>query len=409
MNDDIENMCSFFRSVLLSIYQFKMSKNERIVPFVLGVAAAIALAYNGHVWGLVNRLWGKKENDKPTFESLVGNTPLVRLNGLSKLLGCEVYGKAEFLNPGGSVKDRVALSIVKSVLKNGQMKRIYEGSSGSTGISLTMASVAFGLECVVFMPDDQAKEKRDLITALGGTVRLVRPMSIIDPQHMCKAAERDALQDPDGVYANQFENKLNFRTHYESTGVEILNQTERKVNVFVASAGTGGTISGVAARLKVELGKQRVKVILADPQGSALVNKVNEGVLFNVKDKEGHRVKHPFDTVTEGIGLNRLTDNFRIGVPFIDRGFTVTDEEAVKMSRYLLHQEGLFLGSSSAVNCACIVKAFKAGIIKKGDCVVTILCDSGNRHVSKFWSPEYLTTLGLNFPTPQNSPLEFIQ
>ena len=151
------------------------------------------------------------------------------------------------------------------------------------------------------------------------------------------------------------------------------------------------------------------KVILADPQGSALVNKVNEGVLFNVKDKEGHRVKHPFDTVTEGIGLNRLTDNFRIGVPFIDRGFTVTDEEAVKMSRYLLHQEGLFLGSSSAVNCACIVKAFNAGIIKKGDCVVTILCDSGNRHVSKFWSPEYLTTLGLNFPTPQNSPLEFIQ
>ena len=386
-----------------------MSKSEHIVPFVLGAAATIAIAFNGHVWRLVKKFWGTHVPVEPTFESLVGNTPLVRLNGLSKLLGCDVFGKAEFLNPGGSVKDRVALSIVKSVLATGEKKTIYEGSSGSTGISLTMASVAYGLECVVVMPDDQAKEKRDLITALGRTVRLVRPMSIIDPQHMCKAAERDAQLDPNGFYANQFENKLNFKTHYESTGEEILKQTDRRVNVFVASAGTGGTISGVAARLKVELGKNRVKVILADPQGSALATRVNEGVLFNVKDKEGHRVKHPFDTVTEGIGLNRLTDNFRIGVPFIDRGFTVTDEEAVKMSRYLLHQEGLFLGSSSAVNCACIVKAFKAGLIKKGDCVVTILCDSGNRHVSKFWSAEYLTPLGLNVPVPQNSPLEFIQ
>ena len=386
-----------------------MSKSEHIVPFVLGAAATIAIAFNGHVWRLVKNFWGSNVPVEPTFESLVGNTPLVRLNGLSKLLGCDVFGKAEFLNPGGSVKDRVALSIVKSVLATGEKKTIYEGSSGSTGISLTMASVAYGLECIVVMPDDQAKEKRDLITALGGTVRLVRPMSIIDPQHMCKAAERDAQRDPNGFYANQFENKLNFKTHYESTGEEILKQTDRRVNVFVASAGTGGTISGVAARLKVELGKNRVKVILADPQGSALATRVNEGVLFNVKDKEGHRVKHPFDTVTEGIGLNRLTDNFRIGVPFIDRGFTVTDEEAVKMSRYLLHQEGLFLGSSSAVNCACIVKAFKAGLIKKGDCVVTILCDSGNRHVSKFWSAEYLAPLGLNVPVPQNSPLEFIQ
>ena len=350
------------------------------------------------------------QGKKSTFESLVGNTPLVRLNALSDLLGCEVYGKAEFMNPGGSVKDRVALSIVKSVVGDKSIKRIYEGSSGSTGISLTMASMACGLDCVVFMPDDQAKEKRDLITALGGTVRLVRPMSIVDPQHMCKAAEKASREDPEGIYANQFENKLNFKTHYESTGVEILDQTRRRVNVFVASAGTGGTVAGVAARLKVELGKDQVKVILADPQGSALANRVNAGVLFNVKDKEGHRVKHPFDTVTEGIGLNRLTDNFRIGVPFIDKAFTVTDEEAVQMSRFLLHKEGLFLGSSSAVNCACIVKAFKAGLIKRGDCVVTILCDSGNRHVSKFWNPDYLKPLGLDSPfNDTQSPLEFIR
>ena len=359
----------------------------------------------------VKRIRGT-DDFKPSFESLVGNTPLVRLNSLSKLLGCEIYGKAEFMNPGGSVKDRVALSIVKSIscsLENQKKTmRIYEGSSGSTGISLTMASIAYGLESVIFMPDDQAKEKRDLITALGGTVRLVRPMSIVDPQHMCKAAERAALEDEQGVYANQFENKLNFKTHYDSTAVEILEQTEKRVNVFVASAGTGGTIAGVAARLKIELGRKNVRVVLADPQGSALASRINTGVLFNLKDKEGHRVKHPFDTVTEGIGLNRLTANFHIGVPFIDRAFTATDEEAVKMSRYLLHEEGLFLGSSSAVNCACIVKAFKAGVIKKGDCVVTILCDAGNRHVSKFWNQEYLSPLGLDFPPRGESPLEFI-
>ena len=390
---------------------FEMSKSTHIVPFVLGAAAALAIVSSGSLVSLIQRLWGRNKRDEKnsSFEALVGDTPLVRLNCLSDMLGCEVYGKAEFLNPGGSVKDRVALSIVKSVIQEGSKKRIYEGSSGSTGISLTMASNAYGLECVVFMPDDQAKEKRDLITALGGTVQLVRPMSIVDPQHMCKAAEKAAQEDSLGIYANQFENKLNFKTHYESTGLEILEQTNRRVNVFVASAGTGGTVAGVAARLKVELGRRNVRVILADPQGSALANRINGGVLFNVKDKEGHRVKHPFDTVTEGIGLNRLTDNFRIGVPFIDKAFTVTDEEAVQMSRFLLRKEGLFLGSSSAVNCACIVKAFKAGLIKKGDCVVTILCDSGNRHVSKFWNPEYLSPLGLDYGFTDQSPLEFIQ
>ena len=155
---------------------------------------------------------------------------------------------------------------------------------------------------------------------------------------------------------------------------------------------------------------RKVRVILADPQGSGLSNRINQGTLFNIKDKEGHRLKHPFDTITEGVGLNRITANFQRGVPFIDSAFEISDEECVKMAKYLLLSEGLFLGSSSALNVACIVKAFKAGKIKKGDCVVTILCDSGIRHVSKFWNIEYLKKFNLDFsPNECISPLDFIK
>jgi cysteine synthase A len=347
-----------------------------------------------------------RDNGKSGFEQLVGNTPLVKLQSLSRLLDCEVYGKAEFLNPGGSVKDRVALAIINS-LPSGAV--IYEGTSGSTGISLTMAAKAKGHEAVIFLPDDVAQEKKDLLRSLGANLEQVRPMSIVDPNHMCKAAERGAKNDPKGVYANQFENKLNFKAHFEGTAVEILKQTNNRVNVFVGSAGTGGTVAGVASRLKLTLGKEQVKCILADPQGSALSSRVNQGTLFNVKDKEGHRVRHPFDTVTEGVGLNRLTENFKIGIPFIDRAFEVSDLEAVKMSRYLLLTEGLFLGSTSALNCAAIVKARKAGLIRKGDVVVTILCDAGTRHVSKFWNDDYLDKLGLKVSTDASAyPLEYL-
>lgn len=347
------------------------------------------------------------------YFELVGNTPLVRLAHLSDLLQCEVYGKAEFVNPGGSVKDRVAKAVVEDILERNRKPQnersittIYEGTSGSTGISLCMAAASVGLKSVIYMPDDQAIEKRNIISALGGEVRLVRPMSIVDAGHMCKAAKTAADMDPHGLFVDQFENPLNFKTHFRNTAVEIIHQTRSKVNVFVASAGTGGTISGISARLKLQRLKN-FKSILADCQGSALANKVTTGTLFNPKDKEGHRIKHPFDTVTEGIGLNRLTHNFNLGIPFIDHALTVSDQEAVDMSRYLLETEGLFLGSSSAVNCACIVKAAKRGLIKPGDTVVTILCDSGQRHLSKFWSTPYLEQLGLH-QTRSRSPLEFI-
>ena len=355
---------------------------------------------------LIRRLRHSSMREISGFEQLVGNTPLVKLRKLSQLLGCEIYGKAEFLNPGGSVKDRVALAIIQSLPDNSV---VYEGTSGSTGISITLAARAKGHESVIFMPDDQAREKQDLIKALGGRLELVRPMSIIDPNHMCKAAEKASKSDLRGVYADQFENKLNFKAHFDGTATEIISQTNRRVNVFVASSGTGGTMAGVSCRLKLDLGRDRVKCFLGDPQGSALGTRINQGTLFNLKDKEGHRVRHPFDTVTEGIGLNRLTQNFQIGIPFIDRAFEVSDLEAVKMSRYLLDTEGLFLGSSSAVNCAAIVKAWKAGHIKKGDVVVTILCDSGTRHVSKFWSDKYLEPLGLKIERHDCvNPISFI-
>ena len=383
------------------LYIKQMSRSY--VALVAGVSVGLAIPW---FLELLRRYRSRCCSDKPCFEQLVGNTPLIKINSLSQILKCEVYGKAEFLNPGGSVKDRVALAIVNALPKGAT---IYEGTSGSTGISLSLAAQARGHGAKIFMPDDQAKEKRDLIAAVGGEVQLVRPMSIVDPNHMCKAAEKAALSDPNGVYANQFENKLNFKTHFDSTASEILDQTNRKVSVFVASAGTGGTVAGVSARLKFELGKKNVKCFLADPPGSALAARINEGTLFNPKDKEGYRVKHPFDTVTEGVGLNRLTANFQIGIPFIDKAFEVSDLEAVKMSRFLLRTEGLFLGSSSAVNCAAIVKAAKQGHIKPGDVVVTILCDSGNRHVSKFWSDEYLKPLGLTVNPPDFAdPLSFI-
>lgn len=403
-------MKSVFRVIPSPIWELMHARIPSQMIAGLAVAAAASLI-GAHLIKRFREMmlstWNKPD-EKCGFDQLLNHsTPLVRLKALSELLQCEVYGKAEFMNPGGSIKDRVANAIVNSLPPKAV---IYEGSSGSTGISLTLAAKAKGHEAVIYMPDDQAKEKRDLIAALGGSVRLVKPMSIVDPNHMCKAAQKAAMEDPQGVYADQFENRLNFKVHYETTGLEILHQTSRKIHVFVASAGTGGTIAGVSSRLKLELGSEKVTCLLADPQGSALASRINHGTLFNVKDKEGHRSRHPFDTVTEGIGLNRLTENFQIGIPFIDHAFTISDEEAVKMSRYLLNTEGLFLGSSSAVNCACIVKARMAGLIKKGDVVVTILCDSGSRHVSKFWNDEYLSRTNLRFsPSECLEPLKFLK
>jgi cysteine synthase A len=317
---------------------------------------------------------------------------------LSDATGCEILGKAEFLNPGGSPKDRVALAILQQaeragILVAGRGDAVYEGTVGSTGISLAWLCRARGYTAHICMPDDQSSEKAALLESLGAVVERVRPASIVDRgQFVNKAKSRaaehtaDASRAGQGLFANQFENEANWRAHYDGTAVELLRQTQGKMDVFVAGAGTGGTLSGIARRLKPVI--SGLRIVLADPQGSGLFNKVQQGVLFADTEREGTRRRSQVDTVVEGIGLNRLTRNFAAGLPLMDEAVRVTDKEAVAMSQYLVEHDGLFLGSSSAVNCVAAVRmAEKLG---PGHTIVTILCDSGTRHLSKFHNKAYL-------------------
>ncbi|ORZ41328.1 tryptophan synthase beta subunit-like PLP-dependent enzyme [Catenaria anguillulae PL171] len=342
---------------------------------------------------------------------LVGNTPLIRLTTLSDLTGCDIYGKAEYLNPGGSSKDRVALSILRSAASRGLLRpggTVYEGTVGSTGISLALMCRALGYRAHIVMPDDVARDKVDMLERLGATVERVRPVSIIDANHFVNLARRRAQEDANGVFADQFENLDNVRVHLATTGPEIVEQTEggRRLDAFVMGAGTGGTLAGVARCVKraaAALGRH-IQVVLADPQGSGLFNKVKFGVLYAPTEAEGTRRRHQVDTVVEGIGLNRLTSNFAKALPFVDDAVRVTDQEAVDMARYLMLHEGLFVGSSSAVNVVAAVRVAKR--LGAGKTVVTLLCDSGTRHLSKFWNDEYLSYEGLE---PRQVDKSFIE
>jgi len=262
--------------------------------------------------------------------------------------------------------------------------KIYEGTSGSTGISLALLAAFRGYECILYLPDDLSEEKYNSLELVGAKLNKVRPVSIIDSEHFCKLAEK-AAKATNGFYANQFENTSNFKTHYQNTGPEIYKQTNGKVTTFVSSAGTGGTIAGISNYLKHR--NPKVKVVLADPPGSSLMNKINFGVLYTHEEKEGHRVRHPFDTITEGIGLNRLTKNFELAK--IDQAYRVTDEESLAMAKFLIEKEGIFVGSSSALNAVACVKAAKT--FGEGQTIVTIFSDSGTRYMSKFYSKQWLT------------------
>ncbi|XP_047341952.1 cysteine synthase 2 [Impatiens glandulifera] len=336
----------------------------------------------------------------------IGNTPLIRINSLSEATGCEILGKAEFLNPGGSVKDRIAVKIIEEALESGQLVRggvVTEGSAGSTAISLATVAPAYGCKCHVVLPDDAAIEKSEILEALGAIVERVRPVSITHRDHYVNVARRRALEanivseeqknGPNdckgGFFADQFENLANFRAHYEGTGPEIWDQTGGNLDGFVAAAGTGGTIAGISKFLKEK--NSSIKCFLIDPPGSGLFNKVTRGVMYTREEAEGKRLKNPFDTITEGIGINRLTQNFLMAE--LDGGFRGTDKEAVEMSRFLLKNDGLFVGSSSAMNCVGAVRLAQS--IGPGHTIVTILCDSGMRHMSKFHSIQYLSEHGL--------------
>lgn len=298
--------------------------------------------------------------------------------------------RTQFLNPGGSSKDRVALNVIRSAEEAGILKphrgsTIFEGTVGSTGISIAMIARARGYKAWIVMPDDQAQEKYQLLEKLGATVEKVRPVSIIDKNQFVNLARRRAAEFGDdqvkGYFADQFENEFNFRAHYENTGPEIYRQVGDKLDALVLGAGTGGTLSGLAVYLKPRI--KKLKVFLADPLGSGLFNKVKYNVMYAPQEQEGTRKRHQVDTVVEGIGINRLTYNFNMGRHLVDDAFRVSDEEAVKMSRFLVREDGLFLGSSSAVNCVAAVRVARK--LGPGHVIVTLLNDSGQRHLTKFW------------------------
>ena len=324
---------------------------------------------------------------------LVGRTPLVRISSLSAATGCEILAKAEFLNPGGSVKDRVALQILREAAAGGRVRPgdwVCEGTAGSTGISLALLSRSAGLRSLVVMPDDAAEEKAEAVRAHGGEAVRVRPVSIAHPEHFVNRARR-AAEERGGVFADQFENLANYRAHLQ-TGEEIWEQCGGSLDAFVCAAGTGGTVAGVSQALKGR--DPRVRAFLIDPPGSSLYNRVQRGVMYTREEAEGKRLKNPFDTVTEGIGINRLTANFLQAS--VDAALRGTDQEAVDMARHLLQEDGLFVGSSSAMNCVGAVKV--AQRLGPGHTIVTVLCDGGSRHLSKFHSPSYLEAAGLQWP-----------
>lgn len=330
------------------------------------------------------------------IEGCIGNTPLVKIRSLSEATGRTILAKAEFLNgAGGSPKDRVALNMIQvaeeqGLLTPGQGDTIYEGTVGSTGISLATLARARGYRAHICMPNDQATEKSTLLHHLGATVERVSPAPITSPDHFVNLARRRAREHTAststtsrGFFADQFESPANYQAHVKTTGPEILRQTGGSIDAFVAGAGTGGTVAGVAKFLKETARLTDLRVVLADPQGSGLYNKVRHGVMYASTEREGTRRRQQVDTMVEGIGINRITENFEAGRELIDDAVRVTDEQACRMARWLVEHDGIFVGSSSAVNCvAAVVTALS---MPAGSVVVTMLCDSGTRHLSKFW------------------------
>jgi cysteine synthase len=316
------------------------------------------------------------------FAGTVGNTPLIRLDGFSRDTGCEVLGKAEFMNPGGSVKDRAALGILLDAERAGRLKpggTIVEGTAGNTGIGFLHLGNARGYRCVIVMPDNQSPEKAALLRTLGAEVRIVKTVPYSDPNHYQKVAGRLAAELPNAIWGNQFDNTANRDAHFATTGPEIWRQTGGRVDAFVCATGTGGTFGGVSRSLKAA--NPRVRCVLADPMGSSLYQWVRTGELRS----EGT------SAVTEGIGIGRVTANLE-GSP-IDEAVRIEDTEVVATTYRLLQEEGLFLGGTSGVNVAAAVRV--ARDLGPGHVVVTILCDVGVRYLSRLYDRDWLAAKGL--------------
>ena len=322
-------------------------------------------------------------NVRHGFVGTVGNTPLIRLNRLSDESGCEILGKAEFLNPGGSVKDRAALFIIRDAEERGLLKpggTLVEGTAGNTGIGLALIANARGYRTVIVIPDTQSQEKMDLLRICGAELRPVPAVPYKDPNNYVKVSGRLA-EEIGGVWANQFDNVANRRAHYATTGPEIWTQTGGCIDAWVASTGTGGTLAGTAQYLKEQ--KPSVRVVLADPMGSGLYHYVKHG-----------EVRAEGNSVTEGIGNGRVTKNLE-GAP-IDDAIRVDDPAAFAMIFRLLIEEGLYLGGSTGINVAAAVQV--ARDMGPGHIIVTVLCDGGDRYRSRLFNPTWLHEKGLPVP-----------
>jgi cysteine synthase A len=321
------------------------------------------------------------------FAGSVGQTPLILLRGVSEETGCEILGKAEFMNPGGSVKDRAALAIVEDAERRGTLRAggtVVEGTAGNTGIGLAHVCNARGYRCVIVMPDNQSPEKYQLLETLGAEVHRVPVVPYSNPNQYQKVAQRLAASLPNAIWANQFDNTANRDAHERTTGPEIWAQTNGRLDAFVASAGTGGTLGGVARSLKTH--RAAIRIVLADPPGSSLYQYVRTGTLQATGSS----------SITEGIGIGRLTANLA-GAP-IDDAVHVEDTETVSYVYRLLHEEGLFLGSTSGINVAAAVHVARA--LGPGHMVVTVLCDGGSKYQSRLFNHSWLKEKGLASAVP---------
>lgn len=324
------------------------------------------------------------------FREAVGNTPLIKLRQASEETGCNIYGKAEFLNPGGSVKDRAALYIVKDAEERGLLKpggMIVEGTAGNTGIGLALVASASGYKTIIVIPRTQTQEKKDMLRIAGADLREVDAVPYSNPENYVHVSQRIAEEmaeshEAGAIWANQFDNVANRRAHLETTGPEMWQELDGKVDGFTCSVGTGGTLAGVGMALKER--NANCKIMLSDPMGSALYSFYEHGEL-----------KAEGSSITEGIGQGRETENLK-GAP-IDGAYQITDEEALPVIFDLLEYEGLCVGTSAGINVAGAIRLAKE--LGPGHNIVTILCDYGTRYQSKLFNVEFLKEKGLPFPS----------
>lgn len=326
------------------------------------------------------RLKDQSAMQKKDFIHSIGNTPLIYLNSLSELTGCEIYGKAEWANPGGSVKDRAALYMIEAAEKSGHLKPgglIVEATAGNTGIGLALIGNIKGYRVKLFVPTTQSKEKIDTLRGMGAEVILVPPAPYPDPKNYRIIAGEVAKKEG-AYYVNQFENEANHQSHYETTGPEIWKQTEQNVDGFACAIGSGGTLAGVSRYLKEK--NPKVQIGCTDPVGSAMFNYFAHGT----------STPTPGESISEGIGQTAITANVK---PCrVDHAFQLSDEMILNMVHYIVKKDGIFVGSSSGANlCGAYLLAKKLGAGKK---IVTILCDTGQKYVTKVFNPEFIQERG---------------